>query len=206
MATLDDPRSRPPRRGRPRPRRTGLFRFTVDQFYRLDKLGFFEDRRVELIEGVLYEMTANPPHAIASELLMRLLLGLFGADYSIRIGLPLDVGRRSLPEPDAAIVPGSARDYLQGHPRQALLLFEISDTTLRKDRGLKAHLYARAGIADYWIVNLNDRRLEIHRDPGPDPARKGRFRYRDITIVPADGHASPLARPGARIAAADLLP
>ena len=62
---------------------------------------------------------------------------------------------------------------------------------------LKAHLYARAGIADYWIVNLHDRQLEVHRSPGPDPARKGRFRYAEVTIVPADGQVAPLAAPEA---------
>ena len=75
-----------------------------------------------------------------------------------------------------------------------------------RDRGLKKRVYARAEVPVYWIVNLVDRRLEICRNPGPDPDRKGRYRYAEVTIVPADGFASPLARPNARVAVADLLP
>jgi Uma2 family endonuclease len=82
----------------------------------------------------------------------------------------------------------------------------VSDSTLRKDRVIKAHIYAQAGLADYWIVNIQDRQLEIHRKPGPDPDRKGRFRYHEITTVDHEGHASPLAAPDARVAVADLLP
>ena len=207
MATVEAKRAKPPwiPSQKPWPRRDGLFRFTVEQTYQLVELGFFDDRHVELLEGVLYEMRVHPSHAISTELVMRWSMFQF-ADRCLRIGLPFDVGRRSLPEPDLAVVPGEARDYAEGHPKTALLVVEISDATLRKDRTLKAHLYASAGLADYWIVNIRDRQLEIHRRPGPDPSRKGRFGYSEITIVPADGHAVPLARPEARVAVADLLP
>jgi Uma2 family endonuclease len=205
MATANQPRSsiNIPRSGR---RRSGLFRWTAEQAYTLAELGFFDDRRVELLEGVLYEMTANPPHAVAVGLGTRILIRLFDAGYTTRVRQPLDFGRRNLPEPDLAIVEGSDRDYLTAHPKTALLVVEISDSTLRKDRNIKAHVYAHAGIADYWIINLNDRQLEIHRNPGRDPSRKGRYRYADVTIVPADSHASPLAAPGVNIAVAELLP
>jgi Uma2 family endonuclease len=123
----------------------------------------------------------------------------------MRVSLPLDLGRHSQPEPDFAILPGHARDAMP-HPRIASLVIEISDATLRKDRVIKAHTYAQAGIADYWIVNLNDRQVEVHRDPGPNPGRKGRFLYRSVTIIPADGHVSPLAKPESRIAVAEMLP
>jgi Uma2 family endonuclease len=92
------------------------------------------------------------------------------------------------------------------HPKIASLVIEIGDTTLRKGRTLKAHTYAQAGIADYWIVNLPDRRLEVHRHPAPNSERKGRFLYREIIPIPADGHVNPLAKPEARIAVADFLP
>jgi len=208
MATTDDPRTAKPwlKRQRPWPRRDGVFRFTVNQFYKLDDLGFFEDRHVELIEGVIYEMTMKPAHATATELTDEALRTVFQGRWHVRQSKALDVGRRSLPEPDAAVVVGTIRDYAETHPRSAVLLVEVSDSTLRKDRTLKVHLYAFAGFPDYWIVNLVDRQLEIYRSPGPDPVRKGRFTYADVTIIPADGHASPLAAPGARIAVADLLP
>ncbi len=120
---------------------------------------------------------------------------------------PIDLGRRTQPEPDAAVVAGQPRDFAN-HPRNALLIVEVSDTSLNYDRRVKAHLYAQAGFLDYWIVNLVHRQLEVHRNPqpDPDPIHKGRFHYADVTIVPADGFATPLAAPGARVAVADLLP
>lgn len=209
MATRDQRRSgregftpgHPPAR-----RRDGLFRFTVDQVGRMADLGFFEGRRVELIEGRLYEMTSNPPHATAQGLLSAALARVLPAGHHLRVALPLDLGRRSQPEPDAALVVGTPRDFAGAHPGTALLVVEISDATLRKDRTLKARLYAGAGLPEYWIVNLVERRLEVHRDPVPDPARPGRHHYRSVTLIPADGRAEPLALPGSRIAVADLLP
>lgn len=208
MATTNDPgiQKPRPREQRPWPRRDGLFRFTVEQFYKLDELGFFEGRHAELIEGIIYEMTAKPAHALASELVLHALFAAFGVGWRIRPGAPLDTGRRSLLEPDFAVVAGGTRDAGLTHPNSAVLLIEISESTLRKDRTIKAHQYAMAGISDYWIVNLVDRQLEVHRNPGPDPARRGRFRYADVTIVPESGRITPLAAPQSEIAVADLLP
>lgn len=204
MATAHDPRpSAKLARSR---RRSGLFRWTADQVYKLAELGFFDDRHVELLDGVLFQMTINPPHAVAAQLATRLFLNRFGDAHSIRVEAPLDFGRKSLPVPDLAMVVGSDRDYAAAHPKTAQLIVEISDTTLRKDRVRKAHIYARARIADYWIVNLNDRQLEVHRNPKRDPSRKGRYHYADVTIIPSDGQASPLDAPGQAIAVADLLP
>jgi Uma2 family endonuclease len=119
---------------------------------------------------------------------------------------PLDLGRWSLPRPDVSVVPGAPRDYSVAFPTTALLVAEVGESSLRFDHTVKAWLYARAGVADYWIVNLVDRQLEVRRNPGPDPLCKGRYRYADVTIVPASGTATPLAAPGAVIAVADLLP
>ncbi len=204
MATTGDPKAMHASASR----RSGYrrWRWTVDQYQELIELGFLEGRRVELLDGEILEMAAHKPaHANAIEKLDDALRAAFGPEYRVRMQLPLDVGRRSQPEPDGAVLfrraePGG------DHPRDPVLVVEVSDTSLREDRTIKAHLYAGAGIADYWIVNLVNRRLEIHRNPGPDPAHKGRFRYADVTIVPADGHAAPLAKPEARIAVADLLP
>jgi Uma2 family endonuclease len=208
MATIEGPKAvplDPPPRG-PRRRRSGRYRWTAEQFLWLDRAGLFEDARVELLGGEIHEMTSHPPHATATGLASEALRVAFGQGHIVRQQQPLDLGRRSLPEPDVAVVIGSARNYSHSHPRTAILVVEVSDTTLRKDRTIKVHLYARAGIPDYWILNLADRQLELFRNPGPDPDRKGRFHYAETAIVPADGHASPLARPGARIAVADLLP
>ena len=105
------------------------------------------------------------------------------------------------------MVAGSIRDFKDWSiPTTAALVVEISETSLRKDRKLKAHIYAQAGLPDYWIVNLVDRQLEVHRLPGPDPSRRGRFRYADVTIVPESGSIAPLAAPQSMIAVADVLP
>ena len=211
MATTDDARSKSKekpwlRRQKPWPRRDGVFRFTINQFYKLDELGFFEDRRVELIEGVIYEMTLPPAHSTASRLAVEVLRAIFAAGWVVSEGQPLDTGRRSLLEPDVTVVAGSVRDFAEVHPTTAALVIEVSNTTLRKDRTIKAHHYAQAGLPDYWIVNLVDRQLEVHRDPGSDPSRRGRFRYAEVTIVPESGSMAPLAAPGSPIAVAALLP
>lgn len=190
----------------PWPRRDGLFRFTVEQFYQLAELGFFVDRHVELIGGVIYEMTVHPPHAIATELAASALRRVFADSATIRQQNPFDTGRRSLPEPDVAVVPGSIRDYAQKHPSTAIMVVEVAEATLRKDRGLKAHLYASAGVPEYWIVNLVDRQLEVHRNPGVDRDRKGRYTYHNISIIPADGAIAPVAQPDALINVTEILP
>jgi Uma2 family endonuclease len=82
----------------------------------------------------------------------------------------------------------------------------VSETTLAYDRGRKASLYAASGIADYWIVNLVQRQLEIYRNPIADASQPFGFRYDQRTILNPNDHASPLAAPPARILVADLLP
>jgi Putative restriction endonuclease len=86
------------------------------------------------------------------------------------------------------------------------MLVEMADSSLRHDRVVKQHRYARAGIGDYWILNVVDRQLEVYRNPGPDPGRPARFRYADVTIVPADGQITPLAKSEQQISVADLQP
>jgi Uma2 family endonuclease len=161
---------------------------------------------VELIEG---EIIAMPPmmnpHAVGLGLAQDVLGAVFGTDYWVRNQLPLHFGPRSEPEPDVAVVPGEPRDY-QDHPTTALLVVEISDTSLRYDRGRKAGVYARAGIADYWIVNLVDNQLEAFRDPQPDSQQPGRYAYGTITVLKATEVLAPLAAANARIAVNDLLP
>ena len=112
-----------------------------------------------------------------------------------------------MPEPDAAVVPGGPRDYATtGHPTTALLIVEVSDTTLSYDRGCKASLYARAKIADYWIVNLVHGRLEVRRNPVPDVSERYGWRYQDVLLLAPPDRIAPLAAPKKHIAVADLLP
>src|SRR4051794_24949895 len=99
MATAHEsrPAGTTPRTSRPR---SGLFRWTVDQVYKLSEMGFFDDQHVELIDGVLFQMTINPPHSVAVGLISKILMRRFGDDCFPRVQQPLDFGRKNLPEPD----------------------------------------------------------------------------------------------------------
>jgi Uma2 family endonuclease len=169
-------------------------------------MGFFGDRRVELVRGDVLLVTINPPHAVSAELVGEALRSLIPPGICVRSQQALDVSTRSQPQPDVAVVEGSLRDYANAHPTPALLVVEISDTTLHHDRVTKAHIYARASIAEYWIVNLIDRQVEVHRAPRADSSKRGRFRYASIDFIPATGTVSPLFAPQSQVAVADLLP
>jgi Uma2 family endonuclease len=180
--------------------------WTRKEYYRLYDLGFFAGKRVELIEGEIIDMPPmNNPHAVALGLAHDALLAAFGTGFWVRDQMPLHFGSRSEPEPDIAVVPGAPRDFLD-HPTTALLVMEISETSLQFDRTRKSSLYAEAGIADYWIVNLVDNQLEVCRDPQPDPDQVGRFIYAKITILKSGEVIAPLGMKKARIAVRDLLP
>lgn len=112
----------------------------------------------------------------------------------------------SEPEPDIAVVRGTARDYEQAHPTTAVLVIEVSDTTLRVDCTTKAGIYARAGIEEYWVVDLNTRRLIVHRQPVPMRGRPLGHYYASVVRYTEAETVTPLAAPDAVIAVADLLP
>jgi Uma2 family endonuclease len=182
--------------------------WTRAEYYRMADLGLFNGQRVELIEGTIVQM---PPqknfHMIALGLVEEALRAAFGPRHWVRMQGPLHLRPRSAPEPDAAVVPGRPRDFAAtDHPTTALLVVEISDTSLAYDRGRKASLYARSGIADYWIVNLVHGRLEVRRNPVPDPSQHYDTRYADVLLLGPKDRVAPLAAPRKRIAVADLLP
>ena len=104
------------------------------------------------------------------------------------------------------VVPGSARDYLVTHPTGAALVVEVAASGLAIARGRKAAMYARNGIADYWVLNLLDRVLEVHREPVRRPGTRYRWGYGAIDLIHPEGSVSPLALPAVRILVADLLP
>ena len=181
-------------------------RWTRREYGRLIDAGLLrEDDAIELLDGCLVVAEPQPtPHATAIDLTGEALRRAFGPGWRVRIQLPLGLGAGSEPEPDVAVVRGDARDFLADHPVTAALVVEVADASLRLDRGIKARIYARAGITDYWIVNLVDRVLEIYRDP-VSAGRRG-SRYRDLSVLAADERIVPLATPFASIVVADLLP
>jgi Uma2 family endonuclease len=181
--------------------------WTIDEYYRLGELGFFNDQRVELIESEIIDMAPQGSEHFASVCLVgEVLRRAFGDGHVVRIQGPLRIADSTEPEPDIAVVPGTPRDYVgKDHPNNALLVVEVSDTSLVFDRTDKASLYASAGIADYWIVNLIDRQLEVFRLPTADASARFGWTYAERTILKSADQIKPLsAQSSARIA--DMLP
>ena len=126
--------------------------------------GFFRDERVELIQGVVVQMSPqNAPHSYAIQILNRLLMPRLLGRADVRVQLPFVADGHSVPEPDLAVVP--AENYRDAHPSRAFLIIEVADSSLKFDRQEKADLYARAGVPEYWVVNLADRIIERYSEP-----------------------------------------
>lgn len=181
-------------------------RWTRLEYDRMAEAGLFgPDERVELLEGEIITVTPQQsPHSACIGLIDAALRQAFGPSYWIRIQLPLIVDPDSEPEPDLAVVPGSPRDYVHDHPRTALLVVELADSTIAKDRTYKTRIYARAGVPEYWIVNLAERCLEVYRDLETSPTQAGLYRSSQ-KLGPSESIA-PLAVPQTLVAVADLLP
>ena len=186
----------------------GIRRFSRLEYERLAELEFFQpDERLELIDGLLVvREPQDSPHATGVRLVLRALREVFGAGWIVDSQLPLALDDYSEPEPDAAVVAGHPRDYRDAHPTRPVLIVEVAESRLAFDRREKASLYARAGIADYWVVNLVDRVLEVYREPVAAPAAPYGFRYRSVTRLRPPATVTPIAAPLAAIPVADLLP
>lgn len=182
--------------------------WTVAEYLRLGELGILDgDERVELIEGEILSMPPQlAPHFAALNLAARACERCFGSGYWVRTQGPLEVGERAAPEPDVSVVKGSLQDYLHHHPDDAVLVIEVSDTSLDLDRTRKASLYARAGIRDYWILNLRDHLVEVRREPAPVPSAIFGSDYTTISLYQRGQSIEPIAAPGYFIAVDDLLP
>ncbi len=179
-------------------------RWTVSQCQAIEEAGILMGR-YELIDGeILSKMSQKPPHRIAVILLRNWLIAVFGALF-VQSQASISVGDadpdHNEPEPDAAVTVAPNTDYTQGHPGPAdlSLVAEVSDTTLRSDRAAKAALYARAGIVEYWLLDIVNRQMLVHRNPGAGG-------YGEVVVYAADETAATLARPDASVRVADLLP
>jgi len=186
----------------------GLHRWTRHEYERLMDHGFLdEDDAVELLDGLL--LVKEPQHSrhrTAVLLVARAVERAFGEGWFVQTQSPIVLDDRSEPEPDVCVVRGSPRDFVDAHPSRPALIVEVAQSGLRLARGRKARAYARARIADYWIVNLIDRVLEVHREPArPGPARR-HWGYAAIETLGADATITPLAAPTANVRVADLLP
>jgi len=182
-------------------------RWTRVEYDRLIEAGMLgPEDRIELLGGeMVVKEPQHRPHATAILLVVRALERVFDSGWTVQPQLPVALDDESEPEPDVSVVRGEPRDYLD-HPSDVALVVEVALSRLGFDRERKGSLYARAGIADYWIVNVADRRLEIYRAPVPDTEAPFGWRYGQVATIAADGVASPLAVSGASVPVADLLP
>ena len=146
-------------------------RFTLDEYHRMGRAGVFhEDDRVELLDGRIVEMTPiGPGHAGCIGALTGLLARLVGDRAVVWVQNPIDLSERAEPQPDLALLAPRADAYRSAHPRPTdiLLVIEVADSSLEYDRDVKLPLYAAAGVAEIWLVNLPGDSVAVYRDPGP---------------------------------------
>jgi Uma2 family endonuclease len=181
--------------------------WTRKEYDDLVDLGVFDREPLELIGGQL--IVAEPQgsyHAGSVSVAGAVLTAALPSGWIVRTQLPVALDDDSEPEPDVAVVPGTYTDYFVGHPRRPVLVVEVSESSLAFDRQQKGSLYARGGVQDYWIVNLVDRVLEVHRDPGADASAPYGWRYRSVERLTTAGSVTLLELPAVRITVAALLP
>ncbi len=146
------------------------YRFSVAQFYKLAELGILgEDDRVELIEGVIAEMSPiGSQHADRVDVLAGLLINMLGDRARVRVQNPIHLDDDNEPQPDLAIV--TRKRYAEAHPAPGdiLLLIEVAETTVRSDRDIKVPLYGRAGVPEVWVVDLINQVVWRYRQPFAD--------------------------------------
>ncbi len=184
-----------------------LKRWKRAEYDRLVDLGVFAGEPIELVGGQL--VVAEPQsayHASTIRTVDYTLRAVLPPGWIVSIQSPVSLDDESEPEPDLVVVPGRPADYRHAHPARPVLVVEVAESSVTFDRAHKASLYARAGIQDYWIVNLLDRVLEVYRDPGPEAAATYGWRYQSVTTLAPPAVVAPLAFAAVQIAVADLLP
>ena len=185
-----------------------LWRMTRVRYDRLIDAGLFgPEDRVELLDGLLVvREPQSGRHATAVALVRGALEKAFGRAYYVREEKPIALDEQSEPEPDVVVVPGRPRDYRDAHPSQPVLVVEVADTSLGLARVRKGGLYARAGVPDYWVLNLIDELLEVYREPVRAGSARYGWKYDSVSLLRRHALVTPLAAPGARIRVASLLP
>ena len=185
-----------------------FFRMSVEDYHEAARLGILtESDRVELLEGWLVaKMTKKPPHTIAKGLVQDELIRITPAGWYVVIEDPVSTAE-SEPEPDAMIVRGRRRDYRdrQPGPGDVPLVVEVADSSLGEDRRIKRRIYAKAGIATYWIVNLVDGQVEVHTEP-TEPGDPPDYAHREVLGPDAEVPVILDGREVGRIMVRDILP
>ena len=178
-------------------------KWTVKEYHKLGEMGFFHpEERVELLSGNIIKMSAKgTAHTSALGRTDRLLQNLFENLAWVRLQDPIALDDNSEPEPDIAVVRIDPFDYATHHPTpsEVYLIIEVADSSLTFDREIKAKAYARSGITDYWVLNVNERQLHVFREPAVDG-------YQSELILGENGSISPLQFPAVNIAIQAMLP
>jgi Uma2 family endonuclease len=176
---------------------------TREEFHRAIDAGVYPDfERLELLDGQVYKrMTNHPPHAGTILSVSEWLRASVPSGSMVRVLLPVALGERSEPEPDVSVVVGRPRDFMVEHPlpEQITLIVEVSDSSLNVDLRVKLPLYAQAGIAEYWVIDLRRRRILVHREPEGSS-------YRAVTTHGIRDCLDVSWRRGESVAVRDLLP
>ena len=177
-------------------------RITVDAYYRMGETGIIApDARVELIDGEIIDMAPmGSAHASVLSMLNQRLVTVLASRAEVRCQLPIQLDQHSQPEPDIALLKPRADFYRGGHPSASdvLLVIEVADTSLEFDRSVKVPLYARHGIAEVWLVDLQNRLFTIHREPKDGI-------YRDTRTTGAPGAVELSRIPGVSVDLGSLL-
>ena len=167
------------------------------EYERMVAAGLFQGERIELIRGVIVEMTPqNAPHSAGIQRLSRLLLPPLVGRADVRVQLPFAAGDDSLPEPDLAVVEPAY--FGDAHPDWAFLILEVADSSLTFDRRDKAALYARARVPEFWVVNLAARIIERHSEPSGES-------YARVTLFRTGEAIAPLAFPDVTFQVSDVF-
>lgn len=162
---------------------------------------------MELIDGEIIVLSPqSPQHMSALQRVHQMLSRAFGDGYVVRLPGPLPKGDFTEPEPDVAVVRGAISDFDKAHPSSALLIVEVSRSSLQYDKETKQHLYASMAVPEYWVLDLNNRQLIVHREPRPEAAAPFEHAYASINTFGDDGVVSPLEKPAEMLAVADMLP
>jgi Uma2 family endonuclease len=179
-----------------------LHRFSAEEYHRLGKMGILSpETRVELIDGAIHDMSPiGPLHSGVVNRLNRFFNLRAKGRWIVSAQNPIGLDKYSEPQPDVVVLKPAPDDYVSHHPTpdDVFLLIEVADSSLDFDRGKKLHIYARAGISEFWIVNLQESIIEVYRDPHFTD-------YEKKTILKAGDKASPAAFPREELDIAELL-
>jgi len=179
--------------------------WTRSEYEDLSSSGLFDLQRIELIEGELIDkMGKKRPHVNSLTLLLGWLAEVFGSRF-VNPEAPIDVAPQdnpsSEPEPDLIVLNRDLSHFTNENPRpqDLRLVVEVSDRTLGFDLTTKAALYARAGIMEYWVLDVAGRRLIVHRNPQIG-------RYTSVAAYSAEESVAPLAAPESYLRISDAFP